>query len=294
MSSENKKSYLSPEMQEINESIERELAKEQELEELELLLGEPSSDAKKFVSQTSLLQKAEAIKENEPLTDTTAQILMGIYDEGFELTDSEMIRLNAYWRGKGTPEKAPKTSNKKVHSGGTQGSFAGQSWTKKACTHEPTLCFKDDGIEVYLGKKYDVKPFAAEYGVCLNLTGDSIAENHIIPIRSLKKWANYEASNMQEIVLDWPDYGIVNFPIQFWYDLLDAVKENGKKLLIFCIGGHGRTGTAFAAIMIAYGHTAAGATKWIRENYCDQAIESKSQEDYLVSLEAQHRKAQVN
>jgi hypothetical protein len=55
----------------------------------------------------------------------------------------------------------------------------------------------------------------------------------------------------------------------------------GKKVHAGCIGGHGRTGTFFAALvkeMLGI----EDAIQYVRDNYCKKAVESKSQVDFLV------------
>jgi hypothetical protein len=56
-----------------------------------------------------------------------------------------------------------------------------------------------------------------------------------------------------------------------------------KKVHVGCIGGHGRTGTVLAALA----HVMTGrkdAIEWVREQYCQKAVESHSQVDFLVKL----------
>lgn len=55
----------------------------------------------------------------------------------------------------------------------------------------------------------------------------------------------------------------------------------GKKIHAGCIGGHGRTGTFFAALV----KTMTGepdAITFVRKGYCDKAVESKAQVEYLA------------
>lgn len=64
-------------------------------------------------------------------------------------------------------------------------------------------------------------------------------------------------------------------------DYLQAQLLLGKRVHIGCIGGHGRTGTVLAALY----HQITGDTdaiQWVREHYCDRAVESTAQIDFLV------------
>lgn len=54
----------------------------------------------------------------------------------------------------------------------------------------------------------------------------------------------------------------------------------GKKIHVGCIGGHGRTGTVFAALVkVMTGNE--DATQFVRDNYCAKAVESNAQIDFL-------------
>lgn len=56
----------------------------------------------------------------------------------------------------------------------------------------------------------------------------------------------------------------------------------GKKVHAGCIGGHGRTGMFFSAL-VKHMTGNEDATTYVRENYCQKAVESKAQIDYLFS-----------
>lgn len=54
----------------------------------------------------------------------------------------------------------------------------------------------------------------------------------------------------------------------------------GKTVHAGCIGGHGRTGTLFAAVVaVMLGEKE--AIQWVRKNYCEKAVESAEQVDFL-------------
>jgi len=59
----------------------------------------------------------------------------------------------------------------------------------------------------------------------------------------------------------------------------------GERVEIGCFGGHGRTGTLIAAILIAQGLTAAQAVNKVRTQYCQEAIETARQVNYLVAFD---------
>lgn len=84
---------------------------------------------------------------------------------------------------------------------------------------------------------------------------------------------------------DWPDMTApTHVPIRFWQRLLQLIPEHTA---IACVGGHGRTGTALAALLIADGMGAEQAIRLVRTKHCDRAIETPGQEAYLRKLEHQ-------
>lgn len=57
--------------------------------------------------------------------------------------------------------------------------------------------------------------------------------------------------------------------------------QKGKSVHIACMAGHGRTGLVLAAVL-AHAKGMKDAIHWLRKNYCDRAVESQEQVDFLV------------
>lgn len=55
--------------------------------------------------------------------------------------------------------------------------------------------------------------------------------------------------------------------------------EDGKKVHVGCIGGHGRTGTFLAALVADFGET--DAITYVRQHYCQKVVESTEQVNFL-------------
>lgn len=175
-------------------------------------------------------------------------------------------------------------------SGVKQTSFGGATWggSKKFCVHRPKEVITGEGWSVSAGAKWDCKGSARRFPVVMNLMGTSITPQHNIPIPELQKWES--KSSVQEMMIDWPDMDVVEFPVEFWTDIRDYLQKEKKKMLIFCVGGHGRTGTAVACLLVvSCNMTADAAISWIRKNYCGEAIENKWQEDYVRDIYQQFR-----
>ena len=149
------------------------------------------------------------------------------------------------------------------------------------CGHPPRCVLKnqDAGWRIYAGARGDCIRSLGKFDLLLNLTGSPVLGRHLIPIAALAHWEQPQL--LPEIVLDWPDMGVVNLPRAFWVELIAHLERERASLLVFCVGGHGRTGTAIASLMTVCGWDAADAIAWVRANFCTRAIETKEQEAYV-------------
>ncbi len=222
-------------------------------------------------------------------------------------SDIELMNDSSYQSGKIWDYKNSKWITKKAKDGvttfvpkngkdsGSTGfgfSSAAPSVYQPPCKHGPTLVMEDKkaGWSVSVGKKYDCEDNANDFDIIINLMGSTLVRKHHIPITELKKWEQ-GGSLFQEVMLDWPDMGIVRFPLQFWLDLKAVVEKKKAKVLVFCMGGHGRTGTVLACLLVAwYGWSADKAMNWVWDNYCKKAIESRVQDTYIETIEKEYKK----
>jgi hypothetical protein len=100
-------------------------------------------------------------------------------------------------------------------------------------------------------------------------------------------WAGPVIGPRGEIaVLPWPDGGAPLVPEEaervLGYGLKAA--RAGRFVELGCHAGHGRTGTALAAVMIMSGCTLKTALNNVWDHYCELAIETRTQELYLEAL----------
>lgn len=97
------------------------------------------------------------------------------------------------------------------------------------------------------------------------------------------RFARYRPAKV--IVYPWPDLGVPREPVRF----MRAVKwilqqaEQGKRVEIGCAGGHGRTGTTLATMLVLQGMIPARAAQKIRRAYCHEAIETRAQMQIIHS-----------
>ena len=120
---------------------------------------------------------------------------------------------------------------------------------------------------VYAGGDFDLKQEDyAPFDILVALTGS--------PPRAGDLWKSFKG-----LCIHFPmiDYGGVppNFDWTIAY-LVNCIKE-GSKVLVYCMGGHGRTGTVLAAILGALEPNVEDPIKELRSRYCENAVESSSQ-----------------
>jgi hypothetical protein len=234
--------------------------------------GEPDC---KFV------KKSESLKSEEYFNTTEERFTGPSLDPTDDLDDDTSI-----WG------KYPSMSSYSGSSGKYKSSSVG-TWQPK-CRHEPTGCFKVKDTDVtYCGgskDKVDVYDFD---GLVVCLLGDSTPLDEPIDIQSTGDWAKVLQPHMYKppklknfISIDWPDMSEPPVEPGFFKALHESVlKKKLKKVLFYCFGGHGRTGTALASVLIEVcDFSAEQATKWVHKHYCKEAIESSTQKKWLKDL----------
>lgn len=93
------------------------------------------------------------------------------------------------------------------------------------------------------------------------------------------------------IALPWQDMGLPKLSreqVDIALDLACRMIDKGDILEVGCIGGHGRTGTFLALVALKNGvETPEEAIVYVREHYCEKAIESDTQEWYVKAWYAE-------
>jgi len=92
--------------------------------------------------------------------------------------------------------------------------------------------------------------------------------------------------NVREILFyDWPDLEPPPEDFeQFLQSEVIPALEAGKKVLVFCAGGHGRTGTFLACLLALLEPEIEDPVAEIRRRYCLKAVETPEQAAAVMSL----------
>ena len=166
--------------------------------------------------------------------------------------------------------------------------YARQGSVQQKCRHKPTLICKIGETEIYGASLMHISAESVKgFTLVVNLTGRRKFVQAGIIKSAPRKWAFLKKvvePTVDEIVIDWKDYGVLAAGREFWEAFADGIAKE-KKVLIHCDGGHGRTGTAVACLMtVALGIHGGEAIRRVREAYCREAIETKEQEQYVRSM----------
>ena len=164
------------------------------------------------------------------------------------------------------------------------GSYTGWGW----CRHDASMVFKiTGGVEYWAGSAawVETQPFD---GLTVSLTGDDRPPTLGGTASWRRALAGYvDSSRPETVVLAWPDMGTPPVRPGFWRALYEQAKQRGVgRVLLYCTGGHGRTGTALAATLIEVcDYTAEDAVAYVRKAHCTSAVETEGQLRYLASLD---------
>jgi protein-tyrosine phosphatase len=90
----------------------------------------------------------------------------------------------------------------------------------------------------------------------------------------------------QIVIYPWPDLGIPRDPRRFKRALRWVLEQasRGRRVEVGCAGGHGRTGTTLAGLLVLQGLNSREAVRRVRRSYCDEAIESREQASMIRRL----------
>ena len=195
-------------------------------------------------------------------------------DEGYEILPTETPP-------KFLPASSGSKSGRVVATGGTWG---GQGFMRCFHTH-PALKFNitvpgcpegSEQMEVQIWGGNGRDPVVKDADIYVGLDGGVSGYGN-------QPW---NGSTVQDYLYTIQDMNAPKNPEDFrlFIHWLSVQLIAGKKVHVGCIGGHGRTGTVFAAL-VAYMTTREqipDPITYVRKNYCTKAVEAKVQVEFLV------------
>jgi len=144
--------------------------------------------------------------------------------------------------------------------------------------------------EIWGGKETQVWPRADEFNVVISLLGRIGPRSTKFSIsrgsrRVFAKLTEYQQHRNNILAIDWPDMSAPALDLAFWQALVTDLSHVQGKAVLYCMGGHGRTGTALVALAHVSQYRPAldsgDLVQWVRTHYCADAVETTSQVDYL-------------
>ena len=176
-------------------------------------------------------------------------------------------------------------------SGNYSGTYSSGGYYSNGCSHKgDVLVFEHEGRRYY-GANTSIK-VTTDTLVVIDLAGSVTkdvkdAQSFVDGISDpgLAKKLKAVAHPVKLLRLNWPDMQVPppEIGLEFWQSLLKAMPQG--KIVVACMGGHGRTGSCLSALMIAAGlKSAPNAINTVRLMHCVKAVETQGQENYLRAL----------
>jgi protein-tyrosine phosphatase len=194
------------------------------------------------------------------------------------------------------------------------------AWTNKGysawCNHEPhpekdLPIFQAEGIALWVGDNPGARKSSKEFDMCID--GGNVLDlpgQYDLPVLygdpDLQKRLNKHLTDPPKALeavpgatrilkIRWADRCKPPVKPEFWPGLLAEIRaardkggfneSNPYRVMTICQGGHGRSGSAAAAlIMCLSDYTPLDALTHVRAMHCARAIESKEQHEYLNTI----------
>lgn len=170
-----------------------------------------------------------------------------------------------------------------VTSGPSQNTGASKYYANLSCNHPAAkMLFQIRESKIYGGARWDSRYNVGDAALIVDLTGLD-GGNVIACPQEYAALRDYVADTVPTISLDWPDHGIPPVTFSFWEKLIELLPPG--KVVFRCTGGHGRTGTALAALLVISAKLPADeAIRFVRRQHCVESVETYSQREYLRHL----------
>lgn len=176
--------------------------------------------------------------------------------------------------------------------------MATTNFTLKSCTHSKAMKVisfgKEGGLWAGAVSDWRYNPPREKMDLIVNLCGSKLDEGirlNEAARRQLPKasFPNIYSQSYATVDIDWPDGGVPRFEPKVFLDFIRYM-SSGKKVGVYCMGGHGRTGTFLIAIaylaqvVLPQDKMEAGYLGYFRDFYCGDIVETSVQVSWLKAL----------
>lgn len=152
-----------------------------------------------------------------------------------------------------------------------------------------------DKAELMIGREAAAKSWNqatdGKIGLIIGLLGDAFPQGNVVNMNDQAKVLGSDSLSVltpiiPNIWIRWPDYGVVPFDRIWWEHLLSIISKVDGAVLLYCMGGHGRSGTAAAILCSLAGLIPEDQdpVHWVRERYCKKVVESDVQVQYIEQI----------
>lgn len=93
--------------------------------------------------------------------------------------------------------------------------------------------------------------------------------------------------------LDWPDMQVPKLDAEDWKSVADVLARMRRPFFVGCMAGHGRTGTGLSILLSLLNMVPKGKdpVEFVREIYCEEAVETDAQCEYVAKVTGREVKA---
>jgi hypothetical protein len=173
-----------------------------------------------------------------------------------------------------------------------------QIYTARNCHKGPVMLFRHKGLELWGASVFEAKESFYNFDLVISLDHltiplkpTSVVEGMVSSI-GLQRLIKHHSP--EHLIITWPDMGVPKLDKSFWNELCKVLAKKGRdrnrynrvyKVMIHCIGGHGRTGTALCILAnkIA-GWKGKDLIERVRRFHCGNAVESNKQIEYIEEI----------
>lgn len=257
-----------------------------------------SKDSEYLNPEFAEVQDALETTADQDMIDKYGMISCRKCLDGFGVPDEDCWNCGARLKLRGKmainlpPEaKGTKASNTNPHGfGGTMPYQGGGGGWESHMHKGDKIIFEAEGKQLYAGNGRGVNEYSGAWDLIIDLAHNlrNLTPSSFIERGSTKKYEELTKHTYgtkpypsEVLSLNWPDGSSAPASLDFWLQLWSMLPA---KTVMMCMGGHGRTGTCMAALMIAAGIDYYTAVNTVRKEHCMKAIETLVQEIYLHKL----------